>query len=113
MRITYIQNEESASLSVGEQPASERLFFDIEYNEVTPHIDGLNAIQSYQDGTVEVEWVDEKGCLGNSIGWNGLPVGFKETLVSLYEDLVAQKEEEEARLQAEAEAEDTDGEEVA
>ena len=78
--------------------------------------DELNAIQLYEDGELEVEWIDpEKGrCLGNARGCSGLPEGnaFIDTLVSLHaETLAAQEqqrkaEEEETRIHEEEPLED-------
>ena len=78
--------------------------------------DELNAIQLYEDGEIEVEWIDpEKGrCLGNARGCSGLPggEGFLSVLVSLHaETLAAQEqqrkaEEEETRIHEEEPLED-------
>lgn len=68
--------------------------------------DELHAIQIYEDGEIEVEWVDpEKGrCLGNTCGCSGLPNGdsFIETLVHLHKATLEKQKAEEDRLLAEA-----------
>lgn len=65
----------------------------------------LHAIQIYEDGEIEVEWVDPEKlrCLGNSCGCSGLPGGdsFIEALVTLHKDTLEKQKAEEERLLAE------------